>query len=426
MNSKSKKILGGFTLGILLLAIPCSDTNTAFARARKRDKLQVKETITKFLSSVKFVKKVYNFDHDGDGHIDMSIYPLQTENPDLKTKYTTLAEAVSKKQLILRENPKLAAVRKEPPSSYSILAQYWGSSALYYPRGGQIGGGWQNRGFGRGGIMGGAYSGRRFYEGYGPTRRSYGSGFSRYYRFGSFGGISLGYGGSSKLGPTDTFGSKHDTDSLKSAKEIAVEVDALCFEKWRLIEESRRLGEPEYFSYAGMASPYVRRELALFPNQTKAHTAIENELRRLGVESRTKALADIFKDKRIKEVINYYIANSKEVLDKNKGISGMVVTSRNRILCADIYAAPDLFKKMFPQLIQSAALGAFQSRERSGEDVSKGDIEKFLTDLKQVDKLKKETSQSYRLCLPTLVGEAELYSDENQLKLVHIEAYPRS
>jgi len=193
-----------------------------------------------------------------------------------------------------------------------------------------------------------------------------------------------------------------------------------------LIEESRRLGEPEYFYYAGMASPFVRKELVLFPNQIKAHIAIERELRRLGVYSRTKALADVFKDRNIKEIIDYYVANSKEVLEKNKGISGMIVTSRNRILCADIFPSPDLFKQMFPQLMQSAALGVFRTHEKSKKHLGEADVEAFLHGLKSVEKLKKETSQTYRLCSPTLVSEAVLHSDENGMKLVHIEAYPRS
>ena len=431
MKRKLEKIFQRYVLVVLLFAIPSSEASVALAKTRRREKVEAKEVITKFLSSVKFVKKAYDFDHNGDGVIDMSIYPLRTENPDLKTKYVTLAEAINKKQIILRENPRLSDVRKDPPSSYSIFGQYSGSRPLYYPRGGQVRGGWQNRGFRRGGILGSSYgyrdSGRRrYYDRYGSGRGRYGRGFPGYYKFGGFSGIGLGYSDSSGFSLTGMFGSKHNMDSSAAVEQLRFEVDTLCFEKWRLIEESRRLRDPEYFSYAGMASPYVRRELVLFPNQVKAHITIERELRRLGVHSKTKALADVFKDERIRDVTAYYIANSKEVLDKNKGISGMIVTSRNRILCADVYASPDLFKKMFPQLMQSAALGVCRTREKSRKQLGQGDIEKFLYELKQVEKLKKETSQTYRLCSPTLISEAVLYFDEKGTKLVHIEAYPRS
>jgi len=423
MKKRLKTILQGLGLAVLLFAIPSSESETALARARKRYKVEAKEAVTRFLSSVRLVKKAYDFDHDGDGVVDMSVYPLKTNEPDLESKYLTLEEAISKKQLIIKENPSLSVVRKEPPSSYSVFGQYWGSGSIYSPRGGQLRGGYQNRGFGRGGVLGGGYYGRRSSGGYGPGRGRSGRGYYGYEGFSGIGFEDSDLGGRS-------FGRKFQSGRNKNivepAEQPGFEVDALCFEKWRLIDESRRLGEPEYFYYAGMASPFVRKELVLFPNQTKAHIAIEKELRRLGIHSRTKALADVFKDRNIKEIIDYYVANSKGVLEKNKGISGMIVTSRSGILCADIFPSADLFKKMFPQLMQSAALGVCGTHEKNRKHSGEADVAEFLRDLKGVEKLKKETSQTYRLCAPTLVSEAVLYSDENGMKLVHIEAYPRS
>lgn len=423
-----EKIVQGFVLGVLLFAVPSFNSNMILANAGKPEKVRAKETITRFLSSVKLLKNAYDFDHNGDGVIDMRVYPLKTENPDLKTKYITLQEAINKKHLILKENPNLSNIREDPPGSFSIFAQYLGSRPLYYPRGSQIGGGWQNRGFGRGGILGGdRYGGfreGRYYDGYGPGRGRYDRGTRRYH-----------YRGFSEKGVEDTdlgafsfednFQSPQHIDGSAPADNPGFEVDALCFEKWRLIEESRRLGDPEYFSYAGMASPFVRKQLLLFPNQTNAHIAIEKELRKLGVHSKTKALADVFKNRDIKKIIDYYIANSKDVLGKNKGISGMIVTNKNKILCADVYSSPDLFEKMFPQLMQSAALGVCRVRGKGRKHLGRSDVEKLLFDIKQVQKLKKESSQTYKLCYPTLVSEAVLYSDESGTKLVHIEAYPR-
>ena len=426
MKSRLEKIVRAFVLGILVFAIPSSEPETALGRTRKRYKVQAKETVTRFLSSVRLVKKGYDFDHDGDGLVDMSVYLLKTEDPDLESKYLTVEEAISKKQLIIKENPSLSVVRKDPPSSYSVFGQYSGSRPLYSPRGGQLGAGWQNRGFRRGGVIGGGSYGRRYYEGSGSGRRRYGRGYGRGYRHGGFSGIGSEDSGLSGLGFERKFQPGQNKNTVEPVEQPGFEIDALCFEKWRLIEESRKLGEPEYFYYAGMASPFVRKELVLFPNQIKAHIAIEKELRRLGIHSRTKALADVFKDRNIKEIIDYYVANSKEVLEKNKGISGMIITSRNRILCADIFPSPDLFKQMFSQLMQSAALGVCRTHEKSKKDLGKADVEEFLHSLKSVEKLKKETSQTYRLCSPRLVSEAVLYSDEDGMRLVHIEAYPRS
>ncbi|MHC4259921.1 MAG: ARPP-1 family domain-containing protein, partial [Planctomycetota bacterium] len=358
MKKKVRKIGQIIVLAVLPFVVPSLESNAALARP---EKALAKETIAEFLSSVRLMKKGYDFDHNGDGRVDMSVYLLKTETPDIKTKYTTLQEAIKKKQLALRENPNLSVVRKDPPSSYSIFAQYMGSGSLYYSRGSQVRGGWQNRGFGSGGILGrgygaGSYGRRGSYGSYGSGRGSYGRRYPGYYKQDGFSGTDFKNSDPGGACFEDQSRSQKVVNDTGPAENPGLEVGALCFEKWRLIEESRRLGEPEYFTYAGMASPYVRRELTMFPNQTRAHKAIERELRRLGIRSKTRALADVFNDPKIKEIIAYYVANSKEVLDKNKGVSGMIITSNNRILCADVYASPVLFEKMFSQLMQSAAL----------------------------------------------------------------------
>ena len=429
MKKSMGKIGRLMVLVVLPFVVPSLESNAALA---KPETVRAKETIARFLSSVRLMKKAYDFDHNGDGHVDMSVYLLKTEEPDLKTKYTTLPEAIKKKQLILRENPNLSVGRKDPPSSYSIFAQYISSRPLYYPRGGQVRGGWQNRGFRSGGILGrgyygpGTYGGRGYYDSYGSGRGSYGRRYPGYYNYDGFSGTGFKDSDLSGVGSRDQFQSQEIANSTEPAEKPGLEVDALCFEKWRLIEESRRLGEPEYFAYVGMASPFVRKELTMFSNQARAHKAIERELRRLGIRSKTRALADVFNDQKIKEIIDYYVANSKEVLDKNKGVSGMIITSNNRILCADLYASPLLFEKMFSQLMQSAALGVCRVRQKHKEVLSQSDVEKFLADIKQVQKLKKEGWQTYRLCAQTLVSAAELYADQSETKLVHLEAYPRS
>ena len=186
-----------------------------------------------------------------------------------------------------------------------------------------------------------------------------------------------------------------------------------------------RMGGSEYFSYLGMASPYVRKELVLFPNQTNVDKVIAKELRELGVFSKTSALADVFKNEYVKKIIDYYRANSREVLGKNKGISGIIVTDRNKILCADVYSSPGLFRKMFSQLMQSAALGVCRTDEKSRKDIAQGDVEKFFRALKRIKKFKRESSQTYRLFYPKIIGGAELLSDKDGTKVVHLEAYPR-
>jgi hypothetical protein len=408
----------------------------AIANTRK-PRIRAKPIITEFLSSVELGKDVYDFDHNADGVIDMFVYPLKTENPDLKTKYITLEEALNKKQLVLKENQTIRPTGDNPQGIYTIVAQFpgyrnyrqsYGSGyrgygpgsgygPSYYPRGGLLGGGWQSRGFGSGGILGGyGDGGWRGYPGYG----SYG-------RFG-FEEEDLRDSDFKKTVDMGDFGLENT--ELKyiglnfSKSNPGAVIDALCFEKWRLIEESRLRGEPKHFSYTGMASPFIRKELILFSNQINIHMAIEKELRKLGVYSRTAALVDVFRNQAMKKIINYYITNSRKVL-KDKDIAGIIVTNRNKILCADVYSSPGLFKKMYPQLMQSAALGILQKDRRSRKHLEEADVEEFLDTLKKVEKLKKETSQTYRLFYRKIISGAELYTDKDGTRVVHLEAYPR-
>jgi hypothetical protein len=434
MKKRLETILSAFGAGILLFAVLFNSNATANTR---RPRIKAKQIIIKFLSSVELGKDVYDFDHDKDGFVDMYIYPLKTTNPDLETRYITLEEASKKREIILKEDPRVNPNRNNPQGSYPILAQYSGSGygatftqypnfgygPSYYPRGGMLGGGWQNRGFGSGGILGGygpggygpgsyrGYPGYRGYGGYGFKEEDFEENDFRKAAAVAMNDFSF-----------ENIKAKHL--SLDSSNKIETRVDALCFEKWRLIEESRFRGQPIRFSYVGMASPFIRKELISFPNQINIHIAIEKELRKLGIHSRTMAFADVFKDKDVKEVINYYITNAKKVLN-NKGIAGMIVTDRNKILCADVYSSPDLFKKMYFQLMQSSALGVLQKDRRSRKHLQEADVKEFLYNLKKVENLKKETSQTYKLFYRKIISGAELYSDKNGTRVVHLEAYPR-
>lgn len=428
MKKGLEKILSGVVSGVLLFAALFG--SKAIANTRK-PRIKAKQIITKFLSSVELGKDVYDFDHDNDGAVDMYIYPLKTTNPDLETKYITLEEASNKQQIILKENTRVIPNRNNPQGSYPILAQYsgsgygatftqypsFGNGPSYYPRGGMLGGGWQGRGFGSGGILGSYGDGG--YRGY-PGYRGYGGFSFKENDFRKVVAVAMNDSSFENIKPK-YLGLYFSNNNINN---IETKVDALCFEKWRLIEESRFRGQPTHFSYVGMASPFIRKELISFPNQINIHIAIEKELRKLGVYSRTMAFADVFKNKNIKEVINYYITNSKKVL-KNKGIAGMIITDRNKILCADVYSSPNLFKKMYSQLMQSSALSVLQKDRRSRKHLQEADVKEFLYNLKKVENLKKETSQTYKLFYRKIISGAELYSDKNGTRVVHLEAYPR-
>jgi hypothetical protein len=480
MKAQPQKALVSLVSALLLFALPTARSGTASAKAKTAQTDPARQTITDFLSSVDLAGPAYTFDHDQDGTVDMTVYPLMTSSPDLVTQYSTLKEALSSKRVVLKE--KLTAktpTRTDPLSSYSIVAMamgvsrtvssggrssysfgsgyrsgYGSSSGIgfgssgygfrsgtriggggsgygnpsYYQGGSMLGGGYQNRGMMRGGTMGG-------YPGMGGGSSYYrgGSGIGRGIRYSPYGkdhrpsvsrdapmiaAAIAGYGSRPRQQPA--------TPSVAEPQQHAeIELDAFCFEKWRLIPQSRLRGDPEFFSYAGLASPHVRKQLVSVTNQTRAHSAIERELRRLGVSSETKAFIDVFKDPEIKHVVDYYTAASKEILSADKDISGLLITSPGAILCADVYSSPMLFKKMLGDLMQSAALGVYRSRDEAEKPVEAEHVQQFVDGLKNVKKLRNQAGQTYRLFYPKAVSAAELYTDQNGTRVVHVEAYPR-
>ena len=430
MKAEANKVWACVLVSVFASAVLVG-TASVSAKAGKSEAVQAKETIAEFMATVELGNSVYTFDHDQDGVVDLAIYPLKTSKPDLKTRYATLDEALNNREVILRESPLISPSRENPQGTYPVVAQYYGFpsgySSPYYPRGGLTGGGFQNRGFSSGGFLG-------LGTGY---NQPYGNGYSpggSYYR--GYRGYSGGFGFDGNVQKTQmveadmpvavAYGEAGRVPAkLKAAEKPSVEVGAFCFEKWRLIEKSRLRGEPEFFNYVGLASPFVRKELLTFSNQKNIHLVIEAELRQLGVVSPTEAMADALKDPRIKSVIGYYVENAKKMLGENEPVSGMVVTDRNRILCADVYSSPELFGKMLAQLSQSAALAACQPDKMSRKRVGREDVESFLESLKQVEKLRKETSQTYKLYYPKAASAAELYSDESGTRVAHVEAYPR-
>jgi hypothetical protein len=57
--------------------------------------------------------------------------------------------------------------------------------------------------------------------------------------------------------------------------------------------------------------------------------------------------------------------------------------------------------------------------------VDQGQAARFLEEFKQFKKCKKESPQTYRVFGSRIVGAAEVVSDGEAAKVIHLEAYPR-
>jgi hypothetical protein len=341
------------------------------------------------------MKSDYRFDHNGDGREDLSFHPVTVRHLDSSTRYMTLQEALSNEELTLREDPSNYGPRRSTSGrSTHILAANLSGASIYYQGGTQLGGGGQGRGLRGGGVIG-AGAGRGGYRGAAGARGRPTGG--RGLRGRGFGAAGIG----------------------------GIRLDAMCFEKGRLIQQSMRSGASEFFTYAGMASPSVRKLLVLPVGQSRVDRVVASELRRLGVSSRTKSLADIFGRDSIASVVDYYVNGTKRMLSENKDICGMIVKlGDGRILCADVYSSPSLFAKMLPQLAQSAALEVCTRRRAKRRHPSEGDVSLFVRALQGPQPWKQTSPQTHTLISRGLISQATLHSDGSTPKVVHVEAYP--
>jgi len=407
------------------------------ANPRRPADIQAGEAINDFLRSIEVAAMPHTFDHDKDGSSDMWLFPLKNLNPDSKTKYITLQEAMTQDKLLLKEHPQVAPRTDNlQTGDYPVVAQFLGSGSYgyrpYYPRGGMLGGGWQSRGFGIGGILGPYSYGASMYRpgSYGRYPGGY-HGFSGYSQSNALTDdfAESGMSGSYSDGCIfeDSGDSAQFPDSVRAGQrrvKPGIKMSALCFEQWRLIDESRLRGEPEYFYYAGLASPYIRKNLLLFPMQNNIHKAVSKELKTLGVRSKTRAFIDILQDEDIKAVIDYYLDRAEQIAG-DKSISGIVIADKSKILALDVYSSPQLFRKMLPQLMQSAAIGACHRQRRNLRRIRTNDVEDFFTELGRTRKLTRESPRTYKLSTPRFISGVELLVEKRLMDVVHLEAFPR-
>ncbi len=355
--------------------------------------------IVELLSSVRLVGRHYDFDHNGDGVVDLTVHPVVARVGGPQVAFATLPEAIDGRLVTLREDPKnYRRPGGDPKVRTSVVAASAGNTPTYYQSGSTLSGGGQGRGFGRSGTVGRG-SGTRGYgaRSSGRSHRSVGAAVR------SRGTVHL---------------ARDEADVLT--------LDALCFEKGRLIPDSMKKGASETFAYTGMASPSVRKQLVLAPRQDKVDLIIAKELKALGVVSRTGDMNAAFDHPGVAAIVDYYLNSSRHVLSENAAACGMVVARGDgRVLCADVYASRDLFAKMFPHLMQSAALEVCHQGRRPRSRGSRGGVEEFLDALKQIQQWEERSPQTHALVSRRLLGQATFYVDGKQTYLVHLEAYPR-
>ncbi|MBN1845726.1 MAG: hypothetical protein JW810_08595 [Sedimentisphaerales bacterium] len=410
-------------LALLLLGIWMVPYPAVRAASSGAGPAQETQAITDFLSSLERAGGPMAFDHNADGRADMQVYPLRTRTPDDQTSYVTLSQAMQTGQFVLREDPRNynanyfnSPLVQNLQQRYgpNVVAQYTGSSNVFAQRGTGIQGGGQNRSFGSSGVYG------RSSGSYGRSSRGTGSRGSRTGSYGT-GGTRGSYGTGGYRG---AYLSGGRSDMVAAAEPADMELQLWCFEKNRIIPQAIQSGNSDLFNFAGLASPSVRRKLVTASSQKQVDRIVARELQRLGVQSRTLALHDIFTEPSIYDTMRFYAQQSQEILASCPDSTGMMVLDGSgRILCLDVYANVDLFRQMLPSLLQSAALDVYAAAP--AEPVASDSLAaEFLIRVQTLNDWEKVSRQAYQHVSNTLVGEMVLLGDAGQTRMVHLEIYP--
>ena len=135
---------------------------------------------------------------------------------------------------------------------------------------------------------------------------------------------------------------------------------------------------------------------------------------RRGDEYHTTSLQLMQEDKEIRTHVEDYINFFNEKIRLGDDATGLIFAVNGVLSCADLYQSPDLFKKLYPQLLEAAALEAVaEHNPKAGlNDVTTVDVFRWM-----------ENADRGEYSIRSIDGKMELRTKENDGTLV-FETYP--
>ncbi|MGQ9617542.1 MAG: ARPP-1 family domain-containing protein [Candidatus Aminicenantia bacterium] len=194
------------------------------------------------------------------------------------------------------------------------------------------------------------------------------------------------------------------------------------------VEEGRWSGEKEFFSGATIAYPTLRAitSSSVYQNLVKGKGVevdqktiwkeIERKQTTLKTHSKTRSMHDTYLQ--LKEELSYFSDYSP--LEKQVGLLAM---TNRRVLCADIFLNPELFRKFMRKLLISYALDAIEdSLTPSSFEIEKG--KEFFSSMIKIRKAKKFAGlglgDEWRFREKGIIGKGLSYEE----KIYHLSIFP--
>ena len=159
-----------------------------------------------------------------------------------------------------------------------------------------------------------------------------------------------------------------------------VTVSAFCVEhgRWSYKSDSR------HFESKGTLSNVKVRQAAMTEGQDKVWASVEETCRAGKVEAPTGSLNAVYEDGEMRRRIIRWEDDLRNLPDDFPNMNGAALQVGGRVLAVDLFPDRRIFTRLWPKLLKSYAVEAAIA-ERDNEDLDRGAVRDFLTDLAESD-----------------------------------------
>lgn len=132
------------------------------------------------------------------------------------------------------------------------------------------------------------------------------------------------------------------------------------------VEEGRWSAKSDKFYSKNNLGTYLLRataQKATGETQSQIWGSIREFNSKLSVNSSTHAYQDAYDDRAVRSEVTIYERRLQHVPTMNRDTVGVVVAVGGRIVSADIFANPGIFRKLWPKILRSSAFSTIECRD---------------------------------------------------------------
>ncbi|UCH33304.1 MAG: hypothetical protein JSV65_12060 [Armatimonadota bacterium] len=217
-------------------------------------------------------------------------------------------------------------------------------------------------------------------------------------------------------------GAKQDrtvAEDVLLAPRSKAQVPVFCVEahRWTAAAPDARFRVMEF-----NAPMTVRRTARLKQDQSAVWAEVAREQERLEAPSATGAIRSVYESRHVQQKLAPYVSVLSDVPSAAPNVIGVVIARGDRIICADLFYRPDLFRRLWPRLLRSYAADVV-GKPGGSRRATVGDAERFLGRLYHAERTIIETpgaGRAIRLHRAGVNGSALIHGRS----VVHLEVFP--